>query len=258
MIRQAGLRPSCSSRTSRRSSASASLNGTATVRSATCCGTPPPYGNDGISSGSTSSPVAAFTGRPRDTDGDHHAVVVPVVRAEDLHDRVAPLEAARDPDRVHRRLGARVREAPLGQPEAPRQLLRDDDPVLGRRREVRPQPGALGDRLDDRRMRVAHDHRAEAVVEVPELAAVDVPDARALRRARGRSATGRARGTRTERRAASPRARARTCACDSCVASSRRFASRSVSSLTRSLSICAWTTSVLMRVLPPVAAEPAR
>ena len=34
--------------------------------------------------------------------------------------------------------------------------------------------------FDDRRMRVAHDHRAEAVVEVPELAAVDVPDRRSL------------------------------------------------------------------------------
>ena len=36
-------------------------------------------------------------------------------RSRRSSDRVAAREAARDPDRVHRRLGARVREAPLGQ-----------------------------------------------------------------------------------------------------------------------------------------------
>ncbi len=48
-----------------------------------------------------------------DADRDHHAVVVTVVGAEDLHDRVAAREGARDPDRVHRRLGAGVHVAPL-------------------------------------------------------------------------------------------------------------------------------------------------
>ena len=39
-----------------------------------------------------------------DADRDHHAVVVAVVGAEDLHDRVALRVRAGDPDRVHRRL----------------------------------------------------------------------------------------------------------------------------------------------------------
>ena len=172
MIRQAGLRPSASRRSMRRSSAAASLKGTAFVRSATACGTPPPYVVDGMSSGSTStstSPTATIT-----------AVVVSVIRAEDLEDRVAAGQCARDPDRVHRRLGARVVVAPLRQAEAPRELLRDDDPVLGGRGEVRAEPDALLDRLHDRRVRVALRHRAEAVVEVPEAAAVDVPDRRAF------------------------------------------------------------------------------
>jgi hypothetical protein len=60
-----GRRPSASRRTRRRSSASESLNGTATVRSATCCGTPAPYGNDGMSSVEV-APVDA------DAHGHHH------------------------------------------------------------------------------------------------------------------------------------------------------------------------------------------
>ena len=113
-----------------------------------------------------------------DADRDHHAVVMAVVGAEDLHDRLAPGRPARDPDRVHRRLGARVREAPLGQPPAPRELVADDDRVLGRRREVRAGAVAGVDRRADRRVGMALDHRAEAVVEVPHLVAVDVPHAR--------------------------------------------------------------------------------
>ncbi len=113
-----------------------------------------------------------------DADRDHHAVVVPVVGAEDLHDRVALRVGAGDPDRVHRRLGAGVRVAPARQAPAARELLADDDRVLGRRGEVRAQRVALGDRLADRGVGVALDHRAEPVVEVVELVAVDVPDAR--------------------------------------------------------------------------------
>ena len=114
-----------------------------------------------------------------DADRDHHAVVVAVVGAEDLHDRLAAGGAAGDPDRVHRRLGAGVREAPLRQPPAARELVADDDGVLGRRREVRAGAVALVDRRADRGVGVALDHRAEAVVEVPHLVAVDVPHARA-------------------------------------------------------------------------------
>ena len=115
-----------------------------------------------------------------DADRDHHAVVMAVVGAEDLHDRVAAGVAARDPDRVHGRLGAGVRVAPLREAPAPRQLLADDDGVLGRGGEVRPLRVALADRAADRRVRVPLHHRAEAVVEVEHLVAVDVPDLRAL------------------------------------------------------------------------------
>ena len=114
-----------------------------------------------------------------DADRDHHAVVVAVVGAEDLHDRVALRVRAGDPDRVHRRLRAGVRVAPARQVPAALELLADDDRVLGRRGEVRAERVALRDRLADRRVRVALDHRAEAVVEVVELVAVDVPHARA-------------------------------------------------------------------------------
>ena len=110
-----------------------------------------------------------------DPDGDHHAVVVAVVGAEDLHDRVAPRVAASDADRVHRRLGARVGEAPLREPEAARQLLADCDRVLGWNGEVRAEPDARFDRGGNRRVGVTLDHRSEAVVEVDALRPVHVP-----------------------------------------------------------------------------------
>ena len=115
-----------------------------------------------------------------DPDGDHHGVVMAVVGAEDLHHGVALRVRARDPDRVHRRLRAGVRVAPAREVPAPLQLLRDHDGVLGRGGEVRAERVALVERRADRRVRVALDHRAEAVVEVVELVAVDVPDARAV------------------------------------------------------------------------------
>ena len=46
MITQAGLRPSASRRSMRRSIAPASLNGTATVMSTVACGMPAPYGSE--------------------------------------------------------------------------------------------------------------------------------------------------------------------------------------------------------------------
>ena len=115
-----------------------------------------------------------------DPDRDHDGVVVAVVGAEDLHDRVAPGQPASDPDRVHGRLRAGVDETPAGEPEALLQLLGDDDRILSHRGEVRAERDALAHRRDDRRVGVALDHRAEAVVEVPVLVAVDVADPRAL------------------------------------------------------------------------------
>jgi hypothetical protein len=112
----------------------------------------------------------------RDADRDHHVVVVAVVRAEDLHDRVATGCSAGDPDRVHRRLGARVRVAPFRQAEATGELFRDDDRVLSRGGEVRSQREPLAHRPLDCRVRVPLDHRPEPVVEVVQVVPVHVPD----------------------------------------------------------------------------------
>ncbi len=62
------------------------------------------------------------------------------------------------------------------QAEAALELLGDDDAVLCRGGEMGALGDPLGDRLDDRGVAVALDHRAEAVVEVPHSVAVDVVD----------------------------------------------------------------------------------
>jgi hypothetical protein len=116
----------------------------------------------------------------RHTDRDHHAVVVAVVGAEDLEDRVAAGVRAGDPDRVHRRLGPRVGEAPLRQAPAARELLGDDDGVLGRHGEVRAVVESLGHGAGDGRVGVPLHHRAEAVVEVDPPRPVHVPHIGAL------------------------------------------------------------------------------
>ena len=112
--------------------------------------------------------------------GEHHLVVVAVVRALDLHDVVATGRRARDADRAHRRLGARVREAHLLELEAPAQLFGEEHHVLGRCREVRARLRRARDRFDDLRVRMADDHATEAAVRVDVLVAVDVPDLRAV------------------------------------------------------------------------------
>jgi hypothetical protein len=88
--------------------------------------------------------------------------------------------AAGEVDGVHRRLGAGVVEAPLGQAEAPRQLAGDDDRAVGRGGEVGAFVDPPLDRCPDRRVGVADAHHPEAVVEVDVFVAVDVPDAAAL------------------------------------------------------------------------------
>ena len=173
-----------------------------------------------------------------DADRDHHGVVVAVVGAEDLHAHVAARVGARDADRVHRRLRAGVRVAPLRQAPAAGELLADDDRVLGRRGEVGAVLVALLDRAADRGMRVALDHRAEAVVEVPHLVAVDVPDLRAdaaLEVDRPRLAQ--LVGGGDARRA--PCRRARTSRPEPAVRSLRTFSSRSISCWMR------WRSSVM-------------
>ena len=124
--------------------------------------------------------VAAADAIVRNADRDHHRVVVAVVGTEDLEDRVATGMCARDPNRVHRRLRARVREAPLRQAPPARELLGDEDRIVGRHGEVRAEPHPFLDRLRDRGMGMALHHRAEAVVEIDAPCAVDVPDVRAL------------------------------------------------------------------------------
>jgi hypothetical protein len=111
-----------------------------------------------------------------DTQRDHHVVVMPVVGTEDLHDRVAAGDASGDPDRVHRRLRAGIDVAPVLEPPAAGKLFTHDDRILGRRGEVRAEPDPVRDGLRDHVVRVALHHRAEAVVEVEVLVAVDVPD----------------------------------------------------------------------------------
>ena len=152
----------------RASMRSMSLNGTGTVRSASS------LRDAGAVRDRPVVVAVAHVGELR-PDHHHHAVVVTVVRAGDLHDRVAPGVRAGDADRVHRRLGAGVGEAPLRQPEPARELLADLDRLLGRHGEVRPEAHPLLDRARDRRVRVALHHRAEAVVEVAAPRAVDVP-----------------------------------------------------------------------------------
>ena len=124
--------------------------------------------------------VAGAERLQRRVDRDHHRVVVAVVGALDLEDRVAAGGAAGEVDGVHRRLGAGVVEAPLGQAEAARQLLGDGDRAVGRGGEVGPFVDPRLDRGADGRVGVADAHHAEAVVEVGVLVAVDVPDAAAL------------------------------------------------------------------------------
>ena len=173
-----------------------------------------------------------------DADRDHHGVVVAVVGAEDLDDRVAAGVAAGDPDRVHRRLRARVQKAPAVDAPAPLQLLGDEHAVLGRGREVRALGDALADRPDDRGVGVPLDHRAEAVVEVPHAVAVDVVDDRPLAGRqvdRPRVARLVAGGDAAARASA---ARARTSRRLPGVRSSSRAASRSIMLRTRSRSSC--------------------
>ncbi len=138
-----------------------------------------------------------------------------------------PVSAAREVDGVHRRLGAGVGEAPLGQAEAPRELLGDDDRAVGRGGEV----GAQRRRARRRRATIAGlawpmHIDAEAVVEVDVLVAVDVPDLRALAALEVDRARGRAPGTRRGRRRASPCGRARSTAPTAACARRSAWASR--------------------------------
>ncbi len=127
-------------------------------------------------------------GRAGQTEGRHAAaargeqrVGRPVVVAGELHDAVAPGDAARQADGGHRRLRAGVHQP---HPLARRNPLADGLRQLHlprRRRAVRgPVARRPADRLDDLRMGVSEDHRAVALDEIEVLAALDVVDVGAL------------------------------------------------------------------------------
>ncbi len=138
--------------------------------------------------------AAALVGREMMAPGD---VVVPaVVVALELEDPLPARVAARQPDRVIRRLGPGAAEHdPLGRRDHPDQPLGqlDLERVGGRERHAVLVHGAHHGGVDARVV-VPQQDRAERGVEVDELVAVDVPDARALgpgheQRIRGRAAT---------------------------------------------------------------------
>ena len=80
------------------------------------------------------------------------AVAVTVVAAFELHDLAAARVAAREPQRRHRRLGARRHEAHhLDRRQQPAERLRHLDLDLGRRAERQPVPRRLVHRAHDRR-----------------------------------------------------------------------------------------------------------
>ncbi len=103
------------------------------------------------------------------------AVVAPV---EDEHLR-PPGDVAREPDREAVRVGGRERELPGRQAEAPGELLRHPERIIGRQHR-RDAPGRLRrDRSQRRRRGVAAHGARVAEAEVDDLVAVDVGEAAA-------------------------------------------------------------------------------
>src|ERR1022692_3270562 len=109
-----------------------------------------------------------------------HRVVVTVVAALDLDDRVTAGDGAHEVNRVHRDLGAGVAEAPLRQAEPDGKLLGDDERVWRRLGEVRAETDLAADGRHDRRMAVPSQRRAVSSGQVDVLVAVHVVDLGAL------------------------------------------------------------------------------
>ena len=105
---------------------------------------------------------------------DHHLVVMAVIAAFDLDDLRATRVAARGADRVHRRLGAAVRESHEVEAEPLDEQLRDVRVALARRHVQRAVLELLLDRLDHHGMAMTREQRAVAHVEVDVAVAVDV------------------------------------------------------------------------------------
>src|SRR5919202_5830022 len=101
-----------------------------------------------------------------------------VVAAGELEDAVAAREAAREPDRAHRRFRARGDEADeLDRRERIGELLRELDLPLGRRAERRAVARGADDGLHGLRIGVAEDQRPprhDPVEVAPALLVLDV------------------------------------------------------------------------------------
>ena len=199
------------------------------------------------------SPRTAGLGHHR----EQHRVVVPVVRALHLHDAVAAGGGAGHADGVHGGLGPGVDEPHLLQPEPLADLLGQRHRHLGGDGEVRPVPDRLRDRLDDLRVRVAHDVDAEPAVAVHVLARRPRPRRGSPGRARGRSGTGRPPGSWTPRRRACCPARAGAASRTPGVRSTRRRVSSVAISAARIAmrSVSIWVLTVIP---PPVGSATSR
>ena len=125
--------------------------------------------------------VRQAEGRDAGPGRGEQRVDVAVVAAGELHDLGAAGEAAGQPDRGHRRLGAAGHQPQLLDRRDPvDDLLGERDLALGRRTERRAlrHRGVHG--LDDRRVGVAEHQRPPRADQVDVLAAVGVDDVRAV------------------------------------------------------------------------------
>ena len=114
-------------------------------------------------------------------DAHHHPVVRAVIGALELRDLRPARDRARQPHRVHRGFGARVRETDgLDGGHPARQRLGQAHLVLGRPGERQPVLGRLLHGLHDVRRRMAQDEARVVAVEVEAVDPVGVPDVRAL------------------------------------------------------------------------------
>ena len=107
---------------------------------------------------------------------------MPVIGPDRLQRHLAAGESARDPNRVHRGLRARVRVPPPRQPPAAGQPPAHHDRVLGRGGEMGAAGVTLAHHPADHRVGMTVHHSPEAVVEVEPAVAVHVPDGRPGRR----------------------------------------------------------------------------
>ena len=126
---------------------------------------------------------ACRASRRREPACDEQAVGVAVVAAVELDDLASrPVNAAREPQRAHRRLGARARRSAPSRSTAARRAISSassTSSAVGAPKLV-PRRSAASTRRDDLRVRVAEDQRAPRADVVDVAVAVDVEEVRAL------------------------------------------------------------------------------